>query len=90
MQNKGFPATSRNANRKAERHHRCVESVCSGEAHAYGDAQALRGLALLTDGLARVKADPADIKARLDCQVGSWLSMAPLASGVPMLSTHHT
>ena len=66
----------------------CVEGVCSGEAHAYGDAQALRGLALLTQGLARVKADPADIEARLDCQLGSWLSMAPLASGVPMGASH--
>ena len=66
----------------------CVEGVCSGEAHAYGDAQALRGLALLTQGLARVKANPADIEARLDCQLGSWLSMAPLASGVPMGASH--
>jgi maleylacetate reductase len=39
----------------------CVEGVCSNEANAYGDAQALRGLSLLTQGLARVKADPSDI-----------------------------
>jgi alcohol dehydrogenase class IV len=35
-----------------------------------------------------VKADPADIEARLDCQIGSWLSMAPLAAGVPMGASH--
>ncbi len=66
----------------------CVEGVCSGEANPYGDAQALHGLALLCRGLARVKADPADLAARLDCQLGSWLSMAPLAGGVPMGASH--
>jgi maleylacetate reductase len=66
----------------------CVEGVCSNEANAYGDAQALRGLSLLTKGLARVKADPSDIAARLDCQTGSWLSMGPLTAGVPMGASH--
>ncbi len=66
----------------------CVEGVCSTEAHAYGDAQALKGLALLADGLARVKAAPDDLAARLDCQMGTWLSMGPLASGVPMGASH--
>jgi len=66
----------------------CVEGVCSNEANAYGDAQALRGLSLLTSGLARVKADPSDIAARLDCQTGAWLSMGPLAAGVPMGASH--
>jgi len=66
----------------------CVEGICSNEAHPYADAQALRGLTLLTQGLPRVKADPSDLQARLDCQLGSWLSMAPLASGVPMGASH--
>lgn len=66
----------------------CVEGICSGEAHAYGDAQALQGLALLAQGLPRVKANPGDIQARLDCQMGTWLSMGPLASGVPMGASH--
>ena len=66
----------------------CVEGTCSLEAHPYGDAQALKGLALLTRGLARVKAEPGDIAARLDCQMGTWMSMAPLASGVPMGASH--
>jgi maleylacetate reductase len=66
----------------------CVEGICSSEAHPYADAQALRGLALLTEGLPRAKADPSDLPARLDCQLGSWLSMAPLASGVPMGASH--
>jgi maleylacetate reductase len=66
----------------------CVEGVCSNEANPYGDAQALRGLSLLTSGLARVKADPADLQARMDCQLGAWLSMGPLAAGVPMGASH--
>jgi alcohol dehydrogenase class IV len=66
----------------------CVEGICSSEANAYGDAQALKGLALLAHGLPRVKADPKDLDARLDCQIGSWLSMGPLATGVPMGASH--
>ena len=66
----------------------CVEGICSGEAHAYGDAQALKGLSLLASGLPRVKTNPADLDARLDCQLGTWLSMGPLSSGVPMGASH--
>ena len=66
----------------------CVEGICSGEANPYADAQALHGLSLLARGLPRVKADPGDIDARLECQLGSWLSMGPLASGVPMGASH--
>ena len=66
----------------------CVEGICSNEASPYGDASALHGLALLARGLPRVKADPNDMEARLDCQLGSWLSMAPLVAGVPMGASH--
>ena len=66
----------------------CVEGICSNESSPYGDAQALHGLTLLTRGLAAVKADPGNIQARLNCQIGSWLSMAPLAGGVPMGASH--
>jgi maleylacetate reductase len=66
----------------------CVEGICSNEAHAYGDAQALQGLALLVQGLPAVKANPRDLGARLACQQGSWLSMGPLAAGVPMGASH--
>jgi alcohol dehydrogenase class IV len=66
----------------------CVEGVCSNEATPYGDASALHGLGLLTRGLAKVKANPDDMAARLDCQLGSWLSMAPLVAGVPMGASH--
>jgi maleylacetate reductase len=66
----------------------CVEGICSNEASPYGDAQALHGLSLLARGLPKVKADPDDMAARLDCQLGSWLSMAPLVAGVPMGASH--
>jgi maleylacetate reductase len=66
----------------------CVEGICSREAHPYADAQALKGLALLAQALPRVKADGRDLDARMDCMIGTWLSMAPLASGVPMGASH--
>ncbi|MCA6125553.1 iron-containing alcohol dehydrogenase [Bradyrhizobium sp. WSM 1704] len=66
----------------------CVEGICSREAHPYGDAQALKGLEMLAHGLPQVKANPNDIAARMDCQIGTWLSTGPLASGVPMGASH--
>ena len=66
----------------------CVEGLCSGAAHPYADAQALKALSMLAEGLPRVKADGRDLDARMDCQIGTWLSMGPLASGVPMGASH--
>jgi maleylacetate reductase len=66
----------------------CVEGVCSNESTEFTNAAALHGLSLLARGLPRVKADPNDMKARLDCQTGSWLSMGALAAGVPMGASH--
>jgi maleylacetate reductase len=66
----------------------CVEGLCSREAHPYADAQAVRGLSLLAQALPRVKADAHDLDARMDCQIGTWLSMGPLSSGVPMGASH--
>ena len=66
----------------------CVEGLCSREAHPYADAQAIKGLAMLAQALPRVKADPRDLSARMDCQIGTWLSMGPLSSGVPMGASH--
>jgi maleylacetate reductase len=66
----------------------CVEGICSREAHPYGDAQALKGLSMLGQALPRVKADAQNLDARMDCQIGTWLSTGPLASGVPMGASH--
>jgi len=66
----------------------CVEGLCSREAHPYADAQAMKGLSMLAQALPRVKADAGDLDARMDCQIGTWLSMGPLSSGVPMGASH--
>ncbi|MDA9432888.1 iron-containing alcohol dehydrogenase [Bradyrhizobium sp. CCBAU 51627] len=66
----------------------CVEAICSRETHPYADAQSVKGLAMLADALPRVKADPADLDARMDAQIGTWLSMGALAAGVPMGASH--
>jgi maleylacetate reductase len=66
----------------------CVEGLCSREAHPYADAQALKGLSMLAQALPRVKADPNDLDARMNCQIGTWLSMGPLSMGIPMGASH--
>jgi len=66
----------------------CVEGLCSREAHPYADAQAVKGLSMLARALPRVKANVGDLDARMDCQIGTWLSMGPLSSGVPMGASH--
>ncbi|MCK1618118.1 iron-containing alcohol dehydrogenase [Bradyrhizobium sp. 159] len=66
----------------------CVEAICSRETHPYADAQSVKGLAMLANALPRVKADPADLDARMDAQIGTWLSMGALSAGVPMGASH--
>jgi maleylacetate reductase len=66
----------------------CVEGICARASHPFGNAQALQGLSLLARGLPQVKSDPDDLAARLDCQMGTWLSMGALTSGVPMGASH--
>ena len=66
----------------------CVEGLCSQQAHPYADAQATKGLSMLTQALPRVKADPENLDARMDCQIGTWLSMGGSAAGVPMGASH--
>jgi maleylacetate reductase len=66
----------------------CVEGLCSRDAHPYADAQALKGLSMLVQALPRVKADACDLDARMDCQIGTWLSMGALSMGVPMGASH--
>jgi maleylacetate reductase len=66
----------------------CVEAICSNETNEFADASALHGLALLARGLTRVKANPADIDARMNCQIGAWLSMVAVIAGVPMGASH--
>ncbi len=66
----------------------CIEAICSHETHPYADAQSVKGLAMLADALPRVKANAGDLDARMDAQIGTWLSMGALAAGVPMGASH--
>src|SRR6266478_2347584 len=66
----------------------CVEGLCAREAHPYADAQAMKGLSMLAHALPLVKADAGDLEARMDCQIGTWLSMGALSAGIPMGASH--
>src|SRR5258705_2879968 len=61
----------------------CVEGLCSREAHPYVDAQAVKGLSMLTQALPRVRENPGDLDARMDCPIGTRLSMGALSPHVP-------
>lgn len=65
-----------------------VETYCSLDRNAYTDSTSLQALRLLGRGLPAVKRDPADLEARLDCQVGAWLSMTGIVSGTRMGASH--
>jgi alcohol dehydrogenase class IV len=51
-----------------------IETVLSRDANPLTDALALRGLALLREGLVSAHADPGNIAARHRCQLGVWLA----------------
>jgi len=65
-----------------------VESFCSLDANAYTDGAVLQALKLLGQNLPRVKAEPGDLEARLNCQIAAWLSMTGVVSGVRMGASH--
>ncbi|MEQ9518014.1 MAG: iron-containing alcohol dehydrogenase, partial [Parvibaculum sp.] len=65
-----------------------IETLSSLQSNAYCDGLAESALRLLVEGLARVKADPSDMEARLSCQIGMWQSMVPVVAGVPMGASH--
>ena len=59
-----------------------VEDICSTNAQPLSDGTSLHALRLLGRGLRAVKADPGDLEARLDCQLGSWMSIMGSQNGV--------
>jgi alcohol dehydrogenase class IV len=65
-----------------------VETLASKQSNAFCDGVADSALRLLAGGLPRSAADPADLAARLDCQIGAWQSMIPVVGGVPMGASH--
>lgn len=66
----------------------CVEALASLLSNDYADGLADSALRLLVEGLTRVRADPADLDARLKCQIGAWQAMMPVIAGVPMGASH--
>ncbi|MGA8379991.1 MAG: iron-containing alcohol dehydrogenase [Stellaceae bacterium] len=65
-----------------------VEDICSTNGQPISEGAAYQALRLLGKGLPAVKADPADLDARLDCQIGAWLSMVGSQSGVSKGASH--
>ncbi|MEX2643649.1 MAG: iron-containing alcohol dehydrogenase [Acetobacterales bacterium] len=66
----------------------CIEGICSVTANPVSDATCIHALKLLTGALRRCKADPDDLAARQDCQLGTWLSLAGRRAGVEMGASH--
>ena len=48
----------------------------------------MHALRLLSRGLRAVKADPANLEARLDCQLGAWMSIMGSQNGVSKGASH--
>ncbi len=65
-----------------------VEDICSPQCQPISEGASYHALKLLGRGLTRVKGDPLDLDARLDCQLGAWMSMVGSQTGVPKGASH--
>src|SRR5438270_8217450 len=65
-----------------------VEDICSVNGQPIPEGAAYHTLRLLGKRLPGVKADPADRDARLDCQIGAWMSMVGSQTGVSKGASH--
>lgn len=65
-----------------------TERLCSLIKHPFSDATAVEALRLLQRGLPAVQKNPANLQARLDCQLGAWLSISGIQAGVPVGASH--
>ena len=65
-----------------------VEDICSVNGQPISEGAAYHALLLLGKGLPAVKSDPADLDARLDCQIGAWMSMVGSQTGVNKGASH--
>jgi maleylacetate reductase len=65
-----------------------VEDLCSIGSKPFSDGTSFHALRLLGRGLRAVKANPNDLEARLDCQLGSWMSMIGTNAGVAKGASH--
>src|SRR5215469_14163240 len=65
-----------------------VEDICSINGQPIAEGASYHALRLLADGLPAVKADPKNVDARLDCQIGAWMSMVGSQTGVSKGASH--
>src|SRR6202789_1176475 len=65
-----------------------VEDICSINPTPFSDGISLQALRLLAAGLPAVKADPGDLEARLNCQLGAWMSIMGSQNGVTKGASH--
>jgi maleylacetate reductase len=65
-----------------------VEDICSPQCQPISEGASYHALKLLGRGLLGAKADPLDLEARLDCQLGAWMSMVGSQTGVPKGASH--
>ncbi len=65
-----------------------VEGLCAPGANAYTDGMNLQALKLLSRSLAASRAAPDDVEARLESQLGAWMSMVGVTAGVPVGASH--
>ena len=65
-----------------------VEDICSINPTPFSDGASMHALRLLSRGLPAVKADPANLEARLDCQLGAWMSIMGSQNGVSKGASH--
>ena len=64
------------------------ETLGSLNSNDWYDGMAMNAVRLLSQGLARVKANPHDLEARQMCQMGAWCSMTSIVCGLPMGISH--
>ncbi len=65
-----------------------VENICSINPTPFSDGSSLQALRLLAAGLPAVKANPGDMEARLNCQLGAWMSIMGSQNGVTKGASH--
>ena len=65
-----------------------VEDLCSINSKPLSEATSFHALRLLGAGLRATKNEPDNLDARLDCQLGAWMSMIGSAAGVMKGASH--
>jgi maleylacetate reductase len=65
-----------------------VEDICSPRCQPMSEGASIHALKLLAHGLRGTKDDPENLDARLECQLGAWMSMIGSQTGIPKGASH--